>query len=450
MDNQPVKMEKAVVIGASVSGLLAARVLANHFSKVTVIERDVLPPLGEPRKGVPQGRHAHLLLAHGRDLLESFFPGLTQELASRGATVGDLSEMGVYYSNGAYNHSFHSGLVAVQVSRPMLEGSIARRLLATPNVTLLENHDAVGLLTTPSTPGAQVQVRGVKVENRTGGAPVESSLEADLVVDAAGRGSRCLAWLEGLGFARPEEEHIKMDLCYTTRVFRRRPTDAGGRSPIIVLPTLKIMRGGTMLAVEGERWIITLAGYLGDAAPTDMAGYLEYARSFAAPDIYEFLKTAEPLGEASQYKYPASQRRHFEKLNRFPEGYLACGDVVCSFNPIYGQGMTTAASEAALLDECLQAGLPGLARRFFNRAGRLLDAPWSMAAGGDLAYPQVEGKRTRAGQLVGLYLARLLAVALEDSSINLAFQKVTNLTEPPTTLFHPKIVIKVLFGRTKS
>jgi 2-polyprenyl-6-methoxyphenol hydroxylase-like FAD-dependent oxidoreductase len=155
------------------------------------------------------------------------------------------------------------------------------------------------------------------------------------------------------------------------------------------------------------------------------------------------------LGEASTYKYPASQRRHFEKLTRFPEGLLVCGDALCSFNPIYGQGMTTAASEAVVLDECLGAGLPGVSQRFFYRASHLLDAPWTIAAGGDLAYPQVEGKRARSGRLVGLYLTRLLSVAREDSRLNLAFQKVTNLIEPPASLFHPNIVLRVLFGSIK-
>jgi 2-polyprenyl-6-methoxyphenol hydroxylase-like FAD-dependent oxidoreductase len=449
IETQSSRMEKAIVIGASISGLMAARALANHFSQVTIIERDVLPPPGEPRKGVPQGRHAHVLLAHGRDVLESYFPGLTQELESLGAMVGDLSETSRWFSNGTYTRNFRSGLVSVQVSRPTLEGVIARRLRAISNVTVLDNHDAVELLTAPSDLGKETRITGVKVEDRSGSTPAKASLEAGLVVDAGGRGSRCLAWLDSLGYARPEEEHIKMNLCYTTREFRRRSQDAGGHSPIVILPTMKNMRGGTMLAVEGDRWIGTLAGYLGDAAPMDMDGFLEFARSLEAPDCYETMKAAEPLGEAHQYKYPASQRRHFEKLNRFPEGYLVCGDAVCSFNPIYGQGMTTAASEAALLDDCLKRGLQGIAPRFFDRASHLLDAPWTIAAGSDLAYPQVEGKRARSGRWVGLYLARLLEAAHYDTGLNIAFQKVTNLIEPPASLFRPNIVLRVLFGSVK-
>jgi 2-polyprenyl-6-methoxyphenol hydroxylase-like FAD-dependent oxidoreductase len=204
-----------------------------------------------------------------------------------------------------------------------------------------------------------------------------------------------------------------------------------------------------MLAVEGDRWIVTLAGFLGDSAPTDLAGFIEFSRSLDAPDCYDILKTAEPLGDASTYKYPASQRRHFEKLARFPEGLLFCGDALCSFNPIYGQGMTTAASEAALLDECLRAGLPGIARRFFRRASTLLDSPWSIAAGSDLAYPEVEGKRVPAMRFVGQYLDRLLLASNEDTVLNVAFQRVTNLMDPPSTLFRPNIVLRVLSGNLR-
>jgi 2-polyprenyl-6-methoxyphenol hydroxylase-like FAD-dependent oxidoreductase len=442
-------MDKAIVIGASISGLLAARALANHFTQVTVIERDILPATSEARKSVPQGRHLHVLLARGRDLLENFFPGLTQDLVDQGAMVGDLSESVRWFANGAYTHNFHSGLISMQVSRPLLEGAIYQRLCALPNVTILQNHDAARLLTRPSGTGMDVHVTGVRVVDRAQPDPVEKMLEADLVVDAGGRGSRSLAWLEGLGYARPTEEHIKMDLTYTTRIFRRLPEHAQGRSPVVIMPSFNNRRSAAMVAVEGGRWIVSMSGYLGDAAPTDLAGFIEYARSLDAPDCYDIIKNAEPLGEASQFKYPSSQRRHFEKLTRFPEGFLVCGDALCSFNPIYGQGMTTAASEAVILDECLSAGLPGIAQRFFRRASRLLDSPWSIAAGGDLAYPEVEGKRIPAMRLVGQYLSRLLQASREDTVLNIAFQRVTNLLDPPASLFRPNIFLRVLLGNLR-
>ena len=442
-------MQRAIVMGASMSGLLAARALAKHFTQVTIVERDILPPPGEPRKGVPQGRHAHVLLARGLALMEGFFPGLTQELVGKGAIAGDFSETALWFSGGAYTQNYHSGLMGIQVSRPLLEGTIRQRLCALANVTILENHDATGLVTSSTADGKNVRVTGVKVMDRAQAEPVEKSLEADFVVDAGGRGSRSLAWLEDLGYPRPEEEHIKMSLSYTTRVFRRLAEHAQGHSPVVILPSDKNRRGAAMLAVEGDRWIVTLAGYLGDAAPPDLEGFIEFARSLDAPDCYNVIITAEPLGEASQYKYPASQRRLYEKLTRFPEGFLTCGDALCSFNPIYGQGMTTAASEAALLDDCLGAGLPGIAPRFFGRASRVLEAPWSIAAGSDLAYPEVEGKRSPAMGLVGKYLNRLLLASREDNVLNLAFQKVTNLMEPPASLFRPNIVMRVVFGNLK-
>ena len=443
------RMERAIVIGASISGLLAARVLANHFTQVILIERDIFPPPGQARKGVPQGRHLHVLLGRGRELLEGFFPGLTQELADKGATVGDASETVCWFSDGAYTRNFHSGLLSVQVSRPLLESTIRNRLRALPNVTLLENHDAAGLLTAPGESGTDVRITGLRVLDRSESEAIEKALEADLVVDAGGRGSRGIAWLESLGYARPEEEQIKMNLSYTTREFRRLPEHLAGRNPVVIMPSFKNRRGAAMLAVENDRWIVGLSGFLGEAAPPDLKGFIDYARNLDAPDCYEVIKNAESLGEASQYQYPASQRRYYEKLKRFPEGYLVCGDAVCSFNPIYGQGMTTAVCEAVILEECLRDGLKGIAPRFFRRAGVLLDSPWSIAAGSDLAYPEVEGKRVPAMRLVGGYLKRLLRLSQQDIRLNLAFQRVTNLMDSPASLFRPSIALRVLFGSDK-
>jgi 2-polyprenyl-6-methoxyphenol hydroxylase-like FAD-dependent oxidoreductase len=444
------KMQQAVVIGASVAGMLAARALANHFKKVIVIERDVLPPSGEPRKGVPQGRHAHILLSRGRELLDQYFPGLTQDLVNRGALAGDLTESYVWFAKGAYQRNFHSGMVALQVSRPMLEGYIHERLCMLPNITVLENHDVTGLASMPTKSG--VQITGVRVVNRAAGAS-ERTLEADLVIDAGGRGSHSPAWLERLDYPRPEEERIQVEVSYTTRTFRRQPGDPR-KSPVVIVADADNRRAGMIMALEGERWIVGLGGLLGDAAPGDLAGFVAYSRTLAAPDVYEFLQTAEPLGDAATYKYAASQRRRYENLERFPAGFLVVGDALCSFNPIYGQGMTTAALEACLLDDCLQTGLKdsgdgSLRRRFFRDAGRMLDTPWAIAAGGDLAIPEVEGKRTFAMRLTNAYLARYGRAALKDTLLAGEFMKVANLTAAPAALFRPALMARVVWGNLK-
>ncbi len=451
------RMQQAVVIGASMSGLLAARVLADHYSQVTLVERDVLPQPGEPRKGVPQGRHLHVLLSHGRDVLERFFPGLTQEIVAQGGYAGDLTETAIWFSDGAYSRIRGSGLVTLESTRPLLEGTIYRRVCELSNVTVLENHDVTGLLSEKVGPGPDERVTGVRVVDRgqqSGGLKDERPLPADLVVDAGGRGTRSLAWLEALGYPRPAEEHIKMNLTYTTRFFRRLPEHAGGRQPVVILASPRNPTSGILQVVEGDRWLASLAGMLGHSAPMDLAGFIDFARQLSAPDVYNVVKAAEPLGEAVQYKYPASQRRYFEKLSRFPQGLLLVGDTICSFNPIYGQGMTVAASEAAMLDDLLRTGLatrPGgeLARAFFRRASKLLDSPWMIAAGSDLAYSGVEGKRSPGMGLVRRYLTRLIKVCNEDFEVNLAFQRVTNLIEPPSSLFKPGIMMRVLFGKTK-
>jgi 2-polyprenyl-6-methoxyphenol hydroxylase-like FAD-dependent oxidoreductase len=448
--NGSYQKERAVVIGASISGLLAARVLSNHFSQVTVIERDTLPEPGQPRKGVPQGKHAHVLLSRGRDLLEGFFPGLTDELVRKDAKADDFLETSLWFSGGAYTANHKSGLVGLEVSRPLLEETIYKRVCGLSNVTILENHDVVGLVTEPVGDSKDARITGVRVVDRSKTEAGEQVIPAGLVVDAAGRGTRSLGWLESLGYPRPEEEHIKMNLAYTTREFRRLREHANGHHPVVILASPNNRRGAVMMAAEGDRWIVTLAGLLGEAAPPDLPGFIEFARGLDAPDCYDILKSAEPLGEASVYKYPASQWRHFEKLSRFPEGFLFCGDAMCSFNPIYGQGMTTAATEAALLDECLSEGMDSLARRFYKRAAVVLASPWAIAAGSDLAYPEVEGKRAPSQKIVAAYLNRLLLVSQHDPVLNIAFQKVTNLIEPPASLFHPKIMKRVFFpGRQK-
>ncbi|HEU4743007.1 MAG TPA: FAD-dependent oxidoreductase [Meiothermus sp.] len=429
------KGKHAIVIGASMGGLLAARALADHYQQVTILERDHFPALGEQRKGVPQGRHAHGLLAEGLRVLEEFFPGLTRDLVARGAKEGDIIEGGSWYQNGGFHAQFDSELIGLLLSRPLLEGYVRSRVLALSGVRALEGASVKGLL------HEEGRVRGVRLDEEG-----LYDLEAELVVDASGRGSQAPKWLEAMGFERPREELVKIDLGYATRLYKRRPQDFGGKDAFIIGSNAPDPRGGVALYIEGDRWIVTLAGFLGDYPPTDEAGWLEFAKSLPVPHIYQMIKDAEPLSEITAYKFPGSQRRRYEKLARFPQGFLVTGDAICSFNPIFGQGMTAAAAEAKLLSECLSAGRQDLARRFFKKAAVLVDSPWNIAVGADLRYPQVQGPRNLMVNFINWYVAKLHVAARQDPAVVLAFQKVANLMAPPPTLLAPQIALRVLWG----
>lgn len=432
---------RAVVIGGSMAGLLAARALADFFEDVTIIERDRFPEPGQHRKGVPQGRHTHSLLPSGREVLEGLFPGLTDDLAGMGAPLSYSTELR-WFDGGGYHCSFEGeeGVAALMVSRPLLEGYVRSRVLALPNVTAMEQCDALGLVASDDAR----HVRGVRVLRRAPGS-AEEVLDADLTVDASGRASRAPAWLRDLGYGEPPEDRVVVNIGYMTRLYRRDPSDLGGAKVVIIVGTpASTRRGGVMLAQEGDRWTVTLAGYVGDFPPGDEEGFLAYARSLPASDIYEVVKDAEPLSECVPYRFPASQRRRYERLAHVPEGFLVFGDAICSLNSVYGQGMSVAALEALDLQRTLNAGLEGIGRRFFRAAVRTVDNPWRIVAGGDLRYPEVQGKRTADMRVSNWYVSRLHVAARRDPVVARAFNRVASLKAPPPSLMRPGIALRVL------
>src|SRR5581483_8161737 len=274
------------------------------------------------------------------------------------------------------------------------------------------------------------------------------TLAADLVVDATGRGSQSPKWLEQWGFGRPATETVRVDVGYATRILERRPGDLKGALCAIIASTPPAgSRYAAALAAEGDRWVVTLAGMLGDCPPTDEDGWLEWARSLPTTDVYELARTRPALGPIASYRFPANQRRRYERMKRFPAGYLVTGDAVCSFNPIYGQGMSTAAMEARALDECLAEGGDGLARRYFGRAAKIADIPWLIATGEDLRYPEVEGRRPPWTALVNRYLERVHRVATFDADVCRRFFDVANLLAPPASLLAPGTARRVLLAR---
>ena len=429
----------AIVIGASMGGLLAARALADVFARVTIVERDTLPALGEHRKGVPQGQHAHGLLARGREILEDFFPGLTQELVAKGALTGDVAVDALWHCGGDFFAPTESGLAAILLSRPLLEGQVRARVMALENVFVVDGRDVLGLAASED----RTRITGVRVRRADGG---EDRLDADLVVDASGRASKSRAWLEALGYAPPAQEEVRVGMAYTTRLYRRRPEHLGGKFGALVTTQPPHTRGGVALAIEGDRWIVSASGYFGEQAPADAAGFESYLAGMPSRVLYDLVRTAEPISDFTTFKFPASTRNHYEKLRRFPDGYLVFGDAISRFNPVFGQGMTSSALQAVALRECLGRGGRDLWRSFFRRAARVVDAPWSIAVGADLAFPQTEGRRGPMVNFLNWYIAKLHRAAHRDPAVALAFHKVANLIAPPPSVLSPGIVWRVLRG----
>jgi 2-polyprenyl-6-methoxyphenol hydroxylase-like FAD-dependent oxidoreductase len=431
--------DRAVVLGGSVAGLLAARVLADAYAEVVVVERDELPDAAAHRRGASQSRHIHGLLARGQQGLEDLFDGLTAELVDLGAPAGDLLQDVRIFFGGRRLHPGRSGLLALQASRPMLEARLRARVRAMPSVAFMDRCDVAGLTTTPD--GGRVT--GARVVRRLDGS-AEQTLTADLVVDATGRGSRTPVWLEMLGYPRPPVERVRIGLGYASRTYRLVPGLLDGDLGILVAATPEHPRGGALAAMENDRFLVTLFGILGDHPPTDPAGFADFAATLRFPDIEEAVRTAEPLDEPVPFRHPASVRHRYERMRRFPEGLLVIGDAVCTFNPIYGQGMSVVALQAKALRVHLRRHAKPQPVGFFRQVGRIVDVPWSMATGGDLAFPGVEGRRTPRMRVLNRYLGRLFAGAAHDPRLGRAFLRVAGLVDPPWALLAPGVAARVL------
>ncbi len=436
------KSSHAIVIGGSFAGLLTARVLSDHFEQVTILERDPVNDWPESRRGQAQTRHLHGLLAQGFRILNRLFPDLETRLVHGGATISDMGQSIRWYHHDGYKIQFPSGLLGVSVSRVFLEWQVRRKVLALPNVTLRAPCTVSNLLTN----GERTHVMGVEARSEGSQDQLES-VAANLVVNTGGRGSASVSWLDHLGFARPQTDEIKIGVGYATRVYRRRTDDLIGATLLMISPTPPTQKHmAFMFPAEDDRWIVSAGGWLGDHPPTDDVGYLQFLKSLPVADVFNVIQHAEPLSDVYTYKYPSSLRRRYEKLKRFPEGYLVLGDAIASFNPIYGQGMTSAAMQVEVLDRLLhqQKSLNGLWRHFFRRIAKVVDIPWQIAGCEDFRYPETQGHKPFMTDLINAYLAKVHRATHHDAVVYLRFLRVMNLMASPTSLLHPGIMRRVL------
>jgi len=350
-----------------------------------------------------------------------------------GALLGDVANDGRWFFEGAALKRAPSSTRAIFASRPLLECTVRKRVGAIKGVRILDGQSVQHLHYSGG------RVKGVRTE--------DGLRYADLVVDASGRGSQSLTWLEWLRFPVPRQETVEVNVAYTTRLFRRRPTDINGDLFSVVPATSDTPNSGVIAAQEGDRWIATLVGRFGQLPPTNIEGFISFAKQLNDQQLYRAICNAEPIGEAATMRFPASIRRRFEDLHKVPKGFLVFGDAICSFNPVYGQGMSVAALQAEALSEQLSKGSEDLGKRFYKAAAKVIDIPWSLAVGSDLKLPETKGRRTLGGKFMGWYVARLHKLGHRDVNAAQAFLRVAQLVDDPSTLMQPKLAFRVLIGR---
>jgi 2-polyprenyl-6-methoxyphenol hydroxylase-like FAD-dependent oxidoreductase len=436
----------AVVVGGSLAGLLAAHVLAAHADRVTVVERDRYPDGPDPRAGVPQSRHPHVLLEAGQLALESLLPGFLAELRAADAPRVGMPEDMVQWQNGRWFTRLPASTHLYTGSRAQLEQLVRRRVLADPAITVVEGTEAVGLL------GDASRVRGVLLRDR-GAAPDARPrpVEADLVVDASGRGTRAPRWLTELGAEAPHEEVIDTGLTYASRVYRDTTGTLGTHAlGINIVPDPAQPHGAVVLPLEDGTYLATMSGLRGDEPPTGEEEFTAYAKKLPHPVVHRWLRESEPLTPVRGFGRTSNVRRRYDLPGRHPAGFLATGDALCTFNPIYGQGMAVAALNAVALRDALadtrRTPTTHRVRRALLAASR---QAWDISAGADKKMPGATGNALTvkaADRVVAPYLRRLQDRYPGDPVVGQAFRAVLTLTAPLTSLFAPKVVRAVLFG----
>jgi flavin-dependent dehydrogenase len=431
--------KNAIVIGGSIAGLVAARVLLKHFQQVTLIERDHYPQGPVFRPGIPQSRQIHTTLLRGQYALEQLFPGLKTKLLAHGAIERDYGNESYYFYGGPCPR-IPPVLHGWNCSRLLLEWQIRQELNAySSQLKIIEGHEVFHLRFEENSNA----VIGVKFRDRNQTKSDIEELPADLVVDASGSSSHASRWLEDLGYEAPSEEIVTANLGYATGVYEPHAGFRPEWKGIAIQATGQPPRGGILMEIEHGHWMIVLSGSNRDYPPTNEQNFLDFAGSLPDPTLHHALLNATLKSKIYGYRYAENRLRHFERLRRQPEGFVVIGDAICNFNPLYGQGMTIAVLEAMILDTCLQKGMQkSFAHTFQKKVARGLVMPWMQATAVDR-----RGQAQMGGVMSNLsrrYMDALIALLPKDQMVFLTFLEVVHMLRHPGVLFSPPIMLKVL------
>lgn len=439
-------MGRAIVIGASIGGCLAAAAAYQHMDEVIVLDQDQLPDGPVVRHGAAHGAQFHALLARGLQVMEQFFPGFEQDAVRHGCHPICVTQDIANRKRYGWATRLPSNVTNILASRPMIEHLLRARLAELPGVRIQDSTSVAGLTATPD----RGRITGVSAAGQV--------LQADLVIDASGRGSRAPQWLESLGYDAPRETQVDARWGYTSCRARAR---SGAKFDFEALSALPLgifatgtprTRGVAMWRQEGpEDWIVTAIGSSGDHPPGDEAGFRSFIESLPHPEVHDALRSLELVLPARAWRRTVNRLRHYDDLRRMPEGFVLVGDAVAAFNPVYGQGMTVAAIEASELRDALAAhaaagvdNMDGFGRRFQQRIASSVRYCWELSTGADYRIEGVIGAPPPSSAAArAAFMDRIEGLSSEDPEVLVALLETTQLLRGPEWLSAPETVARV-------
>ncbi|MEV6532789.1 FAD-dependent monooxygenase [Streptomyces sp. NPDC051639] len=435
----------AIVIGAGLAGLLAAAALFPAYDEVLVLDRDELPDGPEHRRGLPQGRHAHLLMPGGLEAMEALLPpaAIRERLLSAGAHEISLGAGMVVLSTEGWFHRWRKdGQLMITCSRALLDWVVREALLATANNIRFLQGQALELI------GDAQKISGIRID--TGSGPTD--LDADFVVDASGRGSRIVKWLATLGITGIEERTVDSGLVNATRIYRTPPPAENFPLTMVQANPYQSLpgRSAVIVPIEDSRWMVSLAGTRGGEPPANPDSFLQYTLDLPHPIVGQLISGAEPLTDVVVSRSTSNARRYLEKARQWPDRLVVLGDALATFNPAYGQGMSVAALGAQVLGREARRNalhVPGAARTIQRAAARSVEAAWTLAVSQDVLYPEVRGGApTLVDHLAARYTRRLTKAATGSYAAASALWTVTGLKAGPTHLLRPASLLHAITG----
>ena len=431
--------KKAIVIGGGIAGLLAARVLSDHFEEVVLIEKDNYVEDGKIRSGTPQANHVHILLVKGREILQDFFPDLEKDLVKNGANKIDFLNDSRYRLPSGWAPKFDSGMFTFACTRTLLENTIRRQIQKISKIKIEEGRRVTSF--------ALEESNKIILKTKEG-----MGIHGDLIVDCTGRNTKTSCWLEDIGFPKPRETKIDSFVRYSTRRYIPSKNDRKWKMLVILNKPISNPRIGGIYPMEDGKWLVGLYSIGKDHPPTDEKGFLEFTKHLESMELYDALKDATPDSEIHGYAVQGSRKYHYEEMKEWPENFIVLGDAVSIFNPFYGQGITSAAIGAKLLEDMLKNDEinKGFTRTFQKRLAKKTILPWTLGTSEDMRWPTTVGKRPdMITKMVQNHAQKVLLLAPKSILATKSFLQMMHMTRSPAIIFHPVILLQLLANYVK-